>query len=384
MKTTPFDSSPDRRKSDSIKWNQYEEDILPLWVADMDFQSPPCVIDALNHRVQHGIYGYPGLQESTRNAIIDWLWKQHKWRVSGDDLIFLPGVVTGFNLATHALTKPGEGVLVQTPTYRPFLEIAENVNRIQHTMPLDRLESGKYYVSETSFTNAIQDNTRIFMLCNPQNPTGRVFSEDELAMMAEICLENDIFICADEIHNDIIYPGAKHIPIATLSAEVSKQTITLISPSKTFNIAGLKIAFAVITDDELKERFLGGKQGLVGWVNLFGQVALRAAYTKGLDWLHSLLGYLEANRTYVSEFVSNNLAGVSMAAPEGTFLAWLDCQNTGLEDPYQFFLEKAKVALNSGEWFGKAGKGFVRLNFACPRNTLQEGLERMQSALESR
>jgi cystathionine beta-lyase len=379
-----FESSIDRRNSDSVKWNQYADDVLPLWVADMDFLSPPPVINALAHRVQHGVFGYPAFQDSPIDAVIDWLWKQHHWSVTGDDLVFLPGVVTGFNLAAHAITKPEEGVLVQTPAYRPFLEVAENVQGIQHTAPLDQSKKGTYYVSKQSFSNAIHNNTRIFMLCNPHNPTGRVFSKEELTLMAEICLENEIIICADEIHNDIVYPGFKHIPIATLSPEVANQTITLLSPSKSFNVAGLKIAFAVIPNPSLKERFLSGKQGLVGWVNLFGPVALQAAYTEGAEWLAGLLTYLEGNRQYVSDFVSHKLEGVTMTDPEGTYLAWLDCRETGLKDPFQFFLQEAKVALNPGTWFGDPGKGFVRLNFGCPQDILKEALNRMQLALDSR
>lgn len=379
-----FDHPINRRHSDSVKWNQYADDVLPLWVADMDFLSPQPVINALQERVQHGIFGYPAFQERTKDVAIEWLWDQHHWSVSRDDLIFLPGVVTGFNLATHAFTKPGEGVLVQTPAYRPFLEVAENVNRIQHTMPLDRSNNGKYYVSSNAFIQAIQSNTRIFMLCNPQNPTGRVFSKEELSVMAETCLENDIIICADEIHHDIVYPGAKHIPIATLSPDVANQTITLCSPSKTFNVAGLKIAFAIITNPALKDRFLSAKQGLVSWVNLFGPIALQAAYDEGADWLRRLLIYLEENRTIVSRFVSKHLKGVSMNDPEGTYLAWLDCHDTGLDNPFQFFLEESRVALNPGDWFGDVGQGFVRLNFGCPRDILKEALTRMEAALKSR
>ncbi|MFO8037228.1 MAG: PatB family C-S lyase [Anaerolineales bacterium] len=380
---TNFDRPINRRNSDSVKWNQYADDILPLWVADMDFLSPPSVIKALQERVQHGVYGYPAFQERTKDAAIDWLWKQHAWSVSREDLIFLPGVVTGFNLAAYALTNPGEGVLVQTPAYRPFIEVAENTKRMLHIMPLDRSRTGKFYVSKNTFTHAIQSNTRIFMLCNPQNPTGRVFSKEELTLMAETCLENEVIICSDEIHHDIVYPGSKHIPIATLSPEIANQTITLLSPSKTFNIAGLKIAFSVITNPTLKDRFIAAKQGLVSWVNLFGPITLQAAYTEGEDWLRHLLVYLEENRTFVSEFVSKHLEGVSMTDPEGTYLAWLDCRDTGLEDPYQFFLEESKVALNPGDWFGEDGKGYVRLNFGCPREILKEALTRMQRSLES-
>lgn len=380
-----FDQIIHRRDSDSIKWNKYPEDVLPLWVADMDFHSPPGVIHALEERLDHGIFGYPEIQEGTRNAVIDWLWQQHNWSITKDDLIFLPGVVVGFNLAAHALTQPGDGVLVQTPTYKPFLDIADNVGIEQHAMILDRaLPSGEYQISQNSFRASIQPNTQIFMLCNPQNPTGRVFSRRELETMANLCLEHDIYICADEIHHDIVFSGYKHLPIASLDPEIARRTITLFSPTKTFNIAGLKAAVAVITDQKIKERFLQAKQGLVGRVNVFGQVGLRAAYSTGGPWLNDLLAYLETNRDVVVEFVNQQLPGVSMAQPQGTYLAWLDCQGTGLDHPQQFFLKEARVGLNAGEWFGDAGKGFVRLNFGSPKELVLEGLQRMREALQSR
>mgnify|MGYP006277358883 CR=1 FL=1 len=376
-----FDQYVNRKDSGSVKWNRYADDVLPLWVADMDFLSPPPVIKALSERVKHGVYGYPEIQQSTKDSVVDWLWKEHNWSVTGEDLVFLPGVVVGFNLAAHALTKPGQGVLVQTPTYRPFLNVSGHAKIEQHEIPLDRNKGGKYLVRKTTFNHAIQENTQIFMLCNPQNPTGRVFSKAELEMMAETCLKNKIFICSDEIHSDIIYSQNEHIPIATLSPEVAKRTITLLSPSKTFNIAGLKASYAVITNSELRERFIAGKQGLVGGLNLFGQTALRASYTEGKAWLEELLIYLENNRNFLFDFVSTKLDSVSMVSPEGTYLAWLDCRETGIEVPQEYFLKDAKVALNPGNWFGKPGEGFVRLNFACPRKTLREGLDRLAHSL---
>jgi len=376
-----FDQYINRKVSDSVKWNRYPDDVIPLWVADMDFLAPPPVIKSLSERVQHGVFGYPETQQSAKDSVVDWLWKEHNWPVTSEDLVFLPGVVVGFNLAAHALTMPGQGVLVQTPTYRPFLNVSDHAKIEEHEMPLDRTKGGKYLIHKTTFKQAIQENTRIFMLCNPQNPTGRVFSKVELEMMAEICLKNNIFICSDEIHSDIVFSPNKHIPIATLSPEVAKRTITLLSPSKTFNIAGLKASYAVITNSDLRERFIAAKQGLVGGVNLFGQTALRAAYTKGKVWLDELLIYLENNRNFLFDFVSTRLDGVSLVSPEGTYLAWLDCRETGIKVPQEYFLTNAKVALNPGNWFGKPGKGFVRLNFACPRNTLREGLDRLAHSL---
>lgn len=356
-----------------------------MWVADMDFLSPPPVIEALRKRVEHGVFGYPYLLEESKKAVVHWLANRHGWEVTPKDLLFLAGVVTGFNLATHAVTEPGEGVLVQTPTYRPFLEVYKNVGREQHAMPLTQNEERIYEVNKDDFEMAIRKNTRIFMLCNPQNPTGRVFREEELEMMAELCLENEIVICSDEIHSDLIFSESKHIPIASLNPEIADNTITLLAPSKTFNVAGLKASVAVITNPKLRKKFEGAKQGLVGWVNALGQVAARAAYTEGEPWLEALLTYLEANRDFLADFVRDKLPGVKMAKPEGTFLAWLDCREmaheTGVKNPQQFFLNEAKVGLNNGAWFSKEGKGFVRLNFGCPRELLVEGLERMAEVM---
>ena len=372
-----FDTLPQRSGSDSVKWNFFEKDVLPMWVADMDFLSPPPVIEALRKRVEHGVFGYPYLLEESKEVLVNWLEKRHGWRVETEDLVFLPGVVTGFNLATHAVTQPGDGVLVQTPTYRPFLEVYKNVGLEQHLTSLTLNENGTYVIDRETFTAAIRKNTRIFMLCNPQNPTGRVFRRDELEMMAEICLENDIVICSDEIHSDLVFSESKHIPVASLSPEIAANTITLVAPSKTFNVAGLKASAAVITNPELREKFVGAKQGLVGWVNVLGQVAARASYAEGEPWLEALLAYLESNRDYMADFVESNLPGVRMTKPEGTYLAWLDCREMGVKNPQEFFLNEAKVGLNNGNWFGKEGRKFVRMNFGCPRELLKEGLERM-------
>jgi cystathionine beta-lyase len=380
-----FDRLPNRRASESAKWGHFGEEVLPMWVADMDFCSPPAVIDNLRARVDHGVFGYPQPPAGLKESVAAWFFKRHAWEVTPEALIFLPGVVTGFNLAAHAVTRPGDGVLLQTPTYGPFFGVAKNASLIQQEMELSRAADGRYSIDFEAFEAAISGRTRIFMLCNPQNPTGRVFRKDELEKMAEICLRNKIVICADEIHHDLVYSGQRHIPIAALDPEIAANTITLLAPSKTFNIAGLEASVAVIPNPELRKKLEGARQGLAGWVNLMGQIAMRAAYRDGEAWLEALLAYLEANRDYLVDFVTNELPGVSMAAPEGTYLAWLDCRAAEIEGkPDQFFLEKAKVALNGGEWFGKGGEGFVRLNFGCPRAMLAEALARMKSALNAR
>jgi len=379
-----FNILPDRRITESAKWRVYDDDVLPMWVADMDFRSPEPVIQALQKRVEHGVFGYPMPQDELKEATLAWLERRHSWTVDPEHLIFIPGVVTGFNLASHAVAKSGDGVLVQTPTYGPFLQVANNVQLEQHEMELVIGEDGQYFIDLEAFEATITERTRIFMLCNPHNPTGRVFRKAELEAMAEICLRHDVIICSDEIHCDLVYEDHKHIPTATLSPEIADKTITLLAPSKTFNIAGLEASVAVIENDELRQKFEGARQGLVGWVNLLGQVATQACYQHGEPWLDALLPYLQTNRDYVYDIVNQELPGISMLKPEGTYLAWLDCRQSGIDGkPSEFFIEQARVAMNDGDWFGRGGEGYVRFNFGCPRPQIEKALEKMKTALEN-
>jgi cystathionine beta-lyase len=384
-----FDEIIERRDTDCAKWDQTEPDVLALWVADMDFRAPAEVQAALMEAVQHGVFGYPYYGSCVQEAAAEWLLSRHGWEVSPESVVLLPGVVTGFNLAANAVTVPGDGVLVQTPTYGPFLKVEKNYNLSQQVHQFDQDPDGRYVLDLDAFEAAIRPETRIFMLCNPQNPTGRVFTKDELTAMAEVCLRHDILICSDEIHSDLVYTGHKHIPIASLDSEIAARTITLLAPSKTFNVAGLKASVAVIENEELRKDFEDARQGLVGFVNLMGAEAMQAAYLYGAPWLEAVLTYLEANRDLLVEFVRERLPGVKMAAPEGTYLAWLDCRELGIagikEDTSfnAFFEREARVALNDGGWFGPGGEGFVRLNFACPRSILVEALERMAQALKA-
>jgi cystathionine beta-lyase len=387
-----FDTLPQRRGTDCAKWDVPEGDVLPMWVADMDFTSPPEVISALEKTVKQGVFGYPNYGEKPNEAVVEWVHTRHQWEIQPEAVSFVSGVVTGFNQAAHAAAKPGEGYLVQTPTYGPFFGVKDNVGLTQQEMELTQDADGSYGIDLDAFEAAIRPETKIFMLCNPQNPTGRVFSKAELEGMAEICLRHGVVICADEIHSDLVFPGHTHIPMASLSKEIAENTITLIAPSKTFNVAGLKASAAIIENKALREKFSGAAQGLADhWVNMMGMVALQAAYREGGAWLDALLRYLEANRDYAIEFINQQLPGVRAAVPEGTFLAWLDCRELFAlaevepgEPGYfnSYFERQARVALNNGEWFGKGGEGFVRLNFGCPRHILEDGLERIREAVE--
>jgi len=384
-----FDHTPNRRDSECYKWQTYAEDVQPMFVADMDFVSPQPVIQALLERVRHGVFGYPrGLYgrpddlSELRLILVERLQARYGWQVAPEALVFIPGVVTALDLASHAFAAPDRGVLVQTPVYPPIHSAAKTTGVLSQEMELTRQRDGSYVVDWEAFEKAITPQTRMFLLCNPHNPVGRVFQREELEHMAEICLRHKVILCADEIHCDLLYSGYRHIPIASLDPEIASQTITLMAPSKTFNLAGLQCSFAVIQNAELRTQFQAARKGLTPWVNLFGLVAARAAYQDGQEWLSQLLVYLQGNRDYLYETVRRELPGIEMNLPEGTYLAWLDCRNAGIEgNPYHFFLEKARVAFNDGTTFGKGGEGFVRLNFGCSRNLLQEVLERMKAAL---
>ena len=380
--TYDFSRRINRRKYESIKWHRYGEDVLPMWVADMDFESPEPVIRALQERVAHGVFGYGSAPIELREVIVDRLATLYDWQVTPEDLLFLPGVVPGFNLTCHAVASPGEGVLIQTPIYYPILDAPAQAGLSNDEMELVRQSDGAYEIDFDLFEDTVTDKTRVFILCNPHNPVGRVFQPDELGRMAEICLREDLVICSDEIHCDLLFDNNVHTPIASLDPEIAARTVTLIAPSKTYNIAGLKCSVAIVENDDLRERLCHTHRGLLPGVNVLGYTAALAAYRDGRPWLEAALAYLQENRDIVRSYVEEELPGITMGNPEGTYLAWLDCHNSGISgNPHEFFLEQAKVALNDGAVFGKGGEGFVRLNFGCPRATLLEGLERIKRAL---
>ena len=385
-----FDQLIDRRGTESAKWRIYPEEVLPLWVADMDFVSPEPVVRALRAAVDHGVFGYPRGWYGTgpelpeyAEVIVERLRDRYAWHVEPQDILWLPGIVVGLNVMSNMFRAQGGSLVVQPPVYPPILDTAQTAGLIRREAPLLRQPAGTYAVDWDQFAGAFEADTRAFMLCNPHNPVGRVFRRDELERLAELCLARDVLICSDEIHSDLIYRGQQHLPIASLDPEIAQHTVTFIAPSKTFNIPGLQASIAIIQNDERRQRFQAARQGLVHSINLLGLVAMRAAYREGQAWLDELLVYLEANRDFVYDFVTNELPGLSLAKPEGTYLAWIDCRGAHVEDPYKLFLDKARVALSSGSIFGAGGQGFVRLNFGCPRATLQEALIRMKHALMS-
>jgi len=377
-----FDTLIDRRHSDSEKWRAYGDGVLPMWVADMDFRSPEPVIRALAARVEHGVFGYGVEPQELRSLLVERLERLYGWKVAPEAIVFLPGVVIGFRLACRAVAEPGDGVLVQTPVYPPILRAWRDTGLSRREMELTRGPDGQYSIDFDAFERAIDPRTRVFILCNPHNPVGRAFRDDELERMAEICLRHGVTICSDEIHGDLIFSGHRHRPIASLAPEIAEHTVTLMAPSKTFNIAGLHCAFAVVPNAELRARFAAAQGGLVPHPSILDYTAALAAYREGQAWLDAVLAYLQGNRDYLVEYVRTKLPGIQVGVPEATYLGWLDCRAAGIPcNPQQFFLERAGVALNDGAAFGPGGEGFVRLNFGCPRALLTEGLERMRAAL---
>ncbi|PKN98347.1 MAG: putative C-S lyase [Chloroflexi bacterium HGW-Chloroflexi-4] len=374
-----------RRGTDSVKWGLFGDDVLPLWVADTDFQSPPAVIEALLERVTHGVFGYSLHPQELRELVVERMQDRYDWKISSKDMIFIPGVVPGFNLTCQLLTKPGESLLVQTPVYPPIVNAAEKAGVRNICAELVRQPDGSYEVDFDALEASIEKDTCCLIFCNPHNPVGKVYTRQELERLAEICLRHKLTIISDEIHSDLVFKGGQHIPMASLSDEVAKSTVTLIAPSKTFNIAGLSCAVLISTNHGLLKKIENASHGLLGDVNVLGLTAAVAAYRDGGEWLEQMLGILESNRDFMAEFILQRFPQIKMHVPDATYLAWLDCSELALEEgPHKFFLKKAKVALNCGDDFGSGGQGFVRLNFGCSRELLKEALERMEKAINER
>ena len=373
-----FDEIIDRDNSGSVKWARYAgKDIIPMWVADMDFASPPAVVDALRARVDHEVFGYTLSQDSYYEAIIDWVGYRHGWQIERDWIVSMPGLVTALNVICRGFAEPGNEVVSFTPVYPPFLEAPVNMNRELVTCPMKRTH-GRYTFDVEKFESLVSANTKVLLLCSPHNPIGRVWDEDEVREIAEICVANDIVICSDEIHCDLVLGGNKHIPTAMLSGEIAAKTITLMAPSKTFNVPGLGCSFAIISDKRLRKQFQHAAHGIVPYVNTFGYTACEAAFNGGRVWHSELLEYLEENRKLVYETI-NSIDGMWIDQSEATYLAWINIEGLGIDKPEEFFAAGG-VGIDDGRHF--AGDGFIRMNFGCPRARLIEGLERIKRALQ--
>lgn len=380
-----FDEVVERRATDSAKWHHYGEEVLPMWVADMDFRSPEAVLQALHQRIEHGVFGYGLDSPELKETLCERLARLHQWQITPEDIVFLPGLVCGINVVSRALGSPGDGVLINTPVYPPFLSGPMNQDRSLHIAEL-AVERNRqrlhYLVDFDAFGAAIQPNTAFFLLCNPHNPVGRAYTRAELLQMSDLCLKHNLIICSDEIHCDLLLDGTIHLPLATLDAELADRCITLMAPSKSYNLPGLGCSFAIVQNAELRKKVLKASAGIVPHVNLLGYVAANAAYREGDAWLNALRAYLTINRNRVLEFVERHLPNVAVTVPEATYLAWLDLRALKLPGNAQkLLLDQGKVALVDGGGFGQGGAGFVRLNFGCPRSLLEEGLARIRQVL---
>ncbi|MDZ7316566.1 MAG: PatB family C-S lyase [candidate division KSB1 bacterium] len=372
-----FDRLIDRRGTASLKWEKYPSQVLPMWVADMDFPSPPAVIQALIERARHGIYGYTLPPRDLPEVVMAWLHRRYGWQIEPDWLVWLPGLVCGLNIVCRAVGNAGDAVITLTPIYPPFLSAPQNQQRVLSTCQMHST-NGKSCIDFFQFERMLTPNTKLFLFCNPHNPTGRVFSREELERTAEVCLRHNLIICSDEVHCDLILDADKrHIPLASLDPEIARRTVTLMAPSKTFNLPGLGLSFAVISDLELRRQFKRAMEGIVPWPNLFGYTAALAAYRDGEEWLRELLIYLRGNRDLLVRRI-NAMPALSCYSPEATYLAWIDAQNLPVENPHDFFL-RAGVGLSDGVDFG--APRFLRMNFGCPRKRLEEALQIMAAAL---
>jgi cystathionine beta-lyase len=376
-----FDELVDRRGTSSEKWEKYRDrDVIPMWVADMDFRSPPEVIAALRRRSEHGVFGYTGASPELAAAVTEMLERDCGWRVEPEWLVWLPGLVTGLNVTCRAVGVPGDDVLTLVPVYPPFLSAPRYSERGLVRVPLHE-RSNRWSIDFERVAHAATARTRLFLLCNPHNPVGRVFDRRELERLAEICLARGIVICADEIHCGLVLdPARRHLPIAALAPEVAHNSITLMAPSKTFNLAGLGCSFAVIPSEPLRRSFLRAKAGIVPMINPYGYLAAQVAYSCGEPWRRELLAYLRGNRELLMQALARMPGALSMAPVEATYLAWIDLRQTGIAEPVPFF-EAAGVGLQDGREFD--GPGFVRLNFGCPRALLEQALARISAALKN-
>jgi cysteine-S-conjugate beta-lyase len=386
-----FDTVLDRRNTHSLKWDHCRDgfgldDVIPMWVADMDFAAPPAVVEAVARRAAHGAYGYVSVPESFWESAIAWLRRRHQWTVDRRWLHRAPGVVPALSLCVNAFTEPGDGVVVQPPVYYPFFHAIENNGRRLVRNPLVA-DGETFRMDLADLERKIDSRTRLAILCSPHNPVGRVWSRDELERFGEICARRDLVVLSDEIHMDLTLPGHRHVPLATVSPALADRTVTCVSPSKTFNLAGLSMSLIVAGNPELLARY--GRQfdasGL-GIASLFGTVALEVAYRNGDDWLDQLLDYLAANVDFAERFIRERIPALRFIRPEGTYLALIDCGRLGMaqEELDELFLRTARVYFDSGPWFGREATGFERINLACPRATLTEALERMEQAISER
>ena len=385
-----FDEEVSRENTVCVKYDLRKEvfgsgDVIPMWVADMDFTTPDFIIRAMKKRLEHEIMGYSFHPREYFSSISAWLLKRHKWKISNDWICFCPGVVPALNLCTLAFTRPGDSIIIQPPVYTPFFSAVESHGR---NLILNQLteKNGRYTMDLNSLASSITPDTKMIIISNPHNPVGRSWTPDELASLAEICMRNNILLLSDEIHSDLTLPGYCHTPAATLSDRIAEITVTCIAPSKTFNTAGLSTSSLIISNPVLRKYFKSKIEHLhIGNGNIFGTVASIAAYSEGPEWLESLMEYLGRNSAYIIDYCREQIPEIIPVKPEATYMIWLDCRKLGMsgKELGEFFVSKAKVGLSEGSSFGPGGEGFMRMNMATPLKKVKQAMEQIRMAVET-
>jgi len=387
MKQYNFDEIVDRKGTRSVKVDMMKElfgreDLIPLWVADMDFRTPDFIVNALKKRCEHEIFGYTLASDDYYNSIITWVDYKYRWKVEREWISYIPGIVKGIAMALDCFTQPGDKVIIQPPVYFPFRTVPEEMKREVVNNPL-KLVDGLYEMDFDHLESIIDDRCKVFILCNPHNPGGIVWKKETLVRLAEICAKHKILVISDEIHSEMAYPQFKHHPFATVSSEAASSCITFMAPSKTFNIAGIVTSYSIVPNKELREEFysfLEAREYNAG--TIFAYEATTAAYTYGAEWLQQMRMYIMENVRYVQKYIENNIPQIKVYAPHASFLVWLDCRSLKLsqEQLVDLFINKAGLALNDGTSFGPGGEGYMRLNIGCPRSVLEKAMEALKKA----
>jgi cystathionine beta-lyase len=386
--TWNFDEPVEREGTSSVKFDLREEvfgvkDVIPMWVADMDFKTPGFIVSSMKNRLDHEIFGYSFRPPEFYSSIANWVRQRHNWQIEKDWVCFSPGIVPALNFCTLAFTETGDSIIVQPPVYFPFFSAVESHGR---KLIYNRLKEtdGKWEMDFDSLVASIGTGTKMIIISNPHNPVGRVWTEEELSRLAAICMESGILILSDEIHSDLALPGYTHVPVASLSQAIASRTITLMAPSKTFNLAGLSTSMVIISDPALRISFKRFVERLhVGNGNLFGIIASISAYNDGHEWLDALREYINGNVSLVEDYCREMIPEILPVRPEATYMIWLDCRKLGLSgtELQKFFVTRAGVGMNEGSTFGPGGEGFMRMNVATPRNTVKKALERIAKAV---
>ncbi len=385
-----FDEVIDRSGTGAIKYDLRQEvfgtdDIIPMWVADMDFRTPSFIMDPIRQRASHEILGYTKRSDGFYQSVIDWFKRRQNWNIDRSWIVFSPGIVPALSFAVRAFTSPGEKVIIQPPVYHPFATVITGNQRIIVNNPL-KLSGGRYYMDLNNLKEQLDDRVKLILISHPHNPVSRVWTTEELSELASICLEHNITIISDEIHSDIIMPGCKHIPLASISTAFSEITVTCLAPSKTFNLAGLSTSVTVIPDKKRRDLFSREIETGHLWLgNIFGNIALEAAYKNGDEWVDQLNRYIFENFKFLDSYLEQNIPEIKLIRPDATYLAWLDMRELNMDGKAlkEFMINKAGIGCNEGLSFGTGGEGFVRMNIGCPRKTIQKALNQLNSAVNN-